>query len=199
MPTSYTAPVQDGDISTLAEYALRCACAFAIDMRDKPLGPLDDPTPPDTTYYDKATTEATAELVRLESDEYAANAMQREQTEREEADAKYAAKKAETKRRYKAMLAQVVQWQPPTPEHQGLRDFMESQLLESIKFDCPDSKYSLPKPPDTLAAWRLDRIVKLHKDLAYYSEQIQKAHARHAHNAEWARALRASLPQEDTR
>lgn len=198
MTTSYTAPVQDGKITTLAEYALNCARAFAIDMRDEPNGPLKDPAPPNTDYYDEQVTEAMAELVRLESDEYAANVMQREKMELEAADAKYAAHKAQTRERYEAMLALVFEWQPPTPEHQGLRDFMESQLRESIKFDCPDGDWSLPKPPSTLPAWRLERIAKLHKDIQYATEQTKKAHARYAHNLEWARALRQSLPQEES-
>lgn len=193
MPTGYTAGVQDGDITTLEEYALICVRAFAYYSRDAPAGPLRDPDPPNSDYYHEANERARVELAELASDAYASAAMRREAAERARINAEYAEKKAETRRRYLAMLDLVCEWQPPTTEHQGLRDFMESQLRESLEFDCPVVGYEMPEPPDTLPEWRLKRIAKLHDDIAYNTTQIQKENARYAHNLEWARALRTSL------
>ena len=51
-------------------------------------------------------------------------------------------KSAAIKTRYDAMESQVLAWEPPTPDHQGLKNFMLNQIVDSRKFDA----YTYEKP-----------------------------------------------------
>src|ERR1035437_7170332 len=66
MPTSYTAKVSDGTITTVRAYALECARAFLVEMRDAPYGtPIPRTIAPDTTHDDKEIAAAHARLTEL--------------------------------------------------------------------------------------------------------------------------------------
>jgi len=39
------------------------------------------------------------------------------------------------------MIKQVTKWTPPTTEHEGLKDFMLKQLVESEQWDCGVDSY----------------------------------------------------------
>lgn len=192
MPTSYTHDLRAD--SSFADFARRCAREFgaAIDQRDEPLSaPLREPEPPD--YYPAKVAEAEAEAQLLLALTPAQAADECAQANTKAAD-RYQAqldKMRTTGNAYRAMLARVEAWHPPTPDHQALKGFMRDQLSESLRFDCRND----PKKPtlQTPDQWRQTRLAAVRKDLAYYTEQAHAEQQRHAERVAWIRALNASL------
>lgn len=194
MPTGYTAALYEGEPQTFEEYALSCARNFGalILMRDDP---MDAPIPefaPDTKWHDEKIVEARATLARLEtmtSDEAGLEA----QAEYEKVMAEWRRANDERRARrvrYTTMLEKVRQWKPPTADHQGLRDFMESQLVDSIKFDC-----SLWEPPmcETAAEYMVRLHARAERDIEYHAAEREAEIGRAQSRNEWVRQLRASL------
>lgn len=195
MPTGYTAAVQDGSITTLHEFALQCARGMGalIMMRDEPWGaPIPEKFEPSTKYYDEALAKARAELAEvtsLSNAECEARA-KAEHEKAEQAWAEYVAGKRASRERYEAMLAQVEAWDT---DAEGIKEFMLSQLRESITFDCGDyapSVSALPSPDE----WRAERMKSLAKDIGYHEERRAAEIARTEARNRWLTALRASLP-----
>jgi hypothetical protein len=197
MPTGYTAAVQDGKITEFSMFALQCARAFdaLIDMRNEPPGaPVPDRLEPHTSYYDDLIAAATARLTEtrgLTEEECTKRATaahadaldQHRQRQRE---------RVEQRIRYEVMLTKVEAWEPPTPDHVGLRDFMVSQLRESIRFDCDGMKWSDPQlqsPEDWCAAM----ITSAERDLEYGTDKRREEIERTEKRNQWLTDLRASL------
>lgn len=199
MPTGYTADVKDGTLTDFATFAMRCARAFGalIDMRDDA---MDAPIPTEfksSSYHQEELAEARAELARLK----------RMTTLRADIEASKAHTAAmadwnrmgtarkKTRERYESMLARVRAWQPPSAEHAELKRFMESQLTESIQFDCGDTVDWKPKPMNG-AAWLAQRIERAEKDVAYHEKALAEETKRAADRSRWVQQLRDSLSEK---
>ncbi len=207
MATGYTAALQDGKEKNFESFALRCARAFGalIEMRDSPMdAPIPDEFSP-SDYHQRRLEEDRGELAIL-------RALTPAVAERR-ARGTYAAAMAEWERgqterrtvkaRYEAMLADVVAWVPPTPDHIGLKTFMVEQLQESIRFDCAtgDEDRWKPKRQDG-PAWLAEQIARVERSIAYHEEEHGKDVARSHERSEWVRQLRRSLashPEPATR
>ena len=143
MPSGYTADIQN-DIS-FEEYALGCARAFGacIEQRGDSAGDAPKLREADT-HYKKKLPEALAFLGYLQSLDDA----QQEEFGNEERDkeiVRIRGKLDETqalKVKYEQMLDKVKGWEPPTPNHVKLKDFMFKQIVDSIVFDCDTSYYT---------------------------------------------------------
>ena len=140
MPTGYTAAVQDGTITTLDAFALRCARAFGacVSMRDDPTdAPIPERFEPNTAYYDEKIAEAREivdtlpGLTAIQCDLRAFAEWQ----EQSKNAARYTQEGRDCEARYRAMIAAVTAWQVPE-SHAEFRAFMLGQLEESIRFDC---------------------------------------------------------------
>jgi hypothetical protein len=107
----------------------------------------------------------------------------------------YAAKKEALRKKYRAMLTAVNGWVPPTPDHQGLKDFMVEQITSSIKFDCHDSYEREPLPP-TGREWRTVEVAKCMKDIEYHTKSNAEELTRTAQRNQWIADLRNSLGSE---
>lgn len=196
MPTGYTAAVRDGTITDFAAFALRCARAFGATIMQRDDDPNDPPKfRSESAYYRNALAKARAEVDRLGKVTVAGAAL--------EAKAEYQAamkrweearsEMAAVRERYADMLAHVLAWNPPTTEHQGLRDFMEQQLRESIKFDCHDR----PKPKRRSGTeWLAERRQRAARDVAYYAKALHEEEQRVASSNGWILALYQSLGVE---
>lgn len=194
MPTGYTADIAKG--ITFRQYALGCARAFGalIMMRDDPAdAPIPERFEP-SKWHAERLQEASDRLARLKlmnSEEciaaaHAANA---------EAVRNYEDRKKERdelRAKYEAMLAQVVAWQAPTPDHIEYKTFMEKQIRDSIDFDCRD--YCEQVIPLTGAQWLEKELKRAEWDVGYHTkhdaEERQRTEGRNA----WIKALRDSLP-----
>lgn len=190
MPSSYTAPIYDGEPITFEVFVLRCARGMGacVTIRDEPL----DVPPPEAfapdPYYSRAVEKAEAEWRRL-------SALSPAELH-EEIDAKYsadlgeyiagAARAAEIRARYSAMLTQVEAWDPPTPDHAGLKGFMLEQIRGSSESDgYPPQRPAKPSPDEVL-----DRAKAA---VSHAWESLGKEARRVETRNAWLRALRASL------
>lgn len=201
MPTGYTAKVQDGQITTLREFAFECARGMGalVTMRDDP---HDAPFPrriePSTEYHDKALATADVllgELPTLSAEECDARA-KAEFDEAMTSHTRHEANRALSRQRYKEMIFRVENWQPPEVLA-SLKRFMLEQLNRSIDFDCSESYR--PEPPKRLTGerWREQALEKASLDMAYHTVEREKEIQRTNGRNEWLAALWASLPPAD--
>lgn len=195
MPTGYTADVADGKITDFRSFALQCARAFGalITMRDEPYSaPIPEAFEP-SEYHAAKAAEAEKRLLDIEAmtPEQIASAYSVAMQKMRQDHENELARDAEISGRYKAMLEKVSTWEPPTSEHVELKKFMQSQLEESIRFDCGFSREMvLP----TEAEWFVARMDDARRSLAYYrKEQAAEIERVRGHN-EWLANLRKSLP-----
>lgn len=195
MPTGYTAAIADGiDFKT---FLLNCARAFGacVMLRDEPGG--GDKIPPEFTpspYYAEALEKSRQRVIALSAmraaDQETAAAAAYAQAADDFAERRN--KRYSLRAKYEAMLEQAKAWNPPTPEHVGLRDFMVSQIEESIKFDC-DGSYDKPPVRLTGPAWFAEEMERAQKSLAYDTKAHAEELARVADRNAWIKALRESI------
>jgi hypothetical protein len=193
MATGYTYPVKDGKITEFREFALQCSRAFGalIHMREDSMSSeLTFPEVDD--YHVKGLAKAKRDLKDLETVSI------REAEKRAEADHQRAldANREIAKvrklnlQRYEAMLEQVRAWTPPTKEHQGLKDFMVQQLVDSIKWDVD---YLTEPQKKSGAGWLADAVKAAEDSIAYHTEKYAEEVKRIGERREWILQLQESL------
>lgn len=198
MPTGYTSRITD--TSTLEEFTLACARGMGalVTLRDEPANaPLPDKFEP-SSYY--ATWLENAKRRWEELSAMSPADVEREMLakaeEAEKRRAVYAKDSEATRRRYERMLAMVREWEPPTAEHAGLKDFMIQQITESIRFDCHDGDFAervYPSPAGMGEEWLRREIEKAHEDIGRAAAEHAKEVARCEARTRWLNTLRASL------
>lgn len=195
MPSGYTADVADGKITTLREFALRCARGMGalITMRDEDWdAPIPEELQPSTAYHDEALARARARLAELETLS-PAECERRAEVEHQAAIESHQAgerERTETRNRYGAMIAQVVRWET---EADGIKSFMLDQLHQSRDFDCGGLADAPPTRGDA-TQWREAALRKARRDIEYHAAEREKEIARTADRNRWLKALRDSLP-----
>jgi hypothetical protein len=198
MPTGYTYKVKEGKTS-FRDFLLDCSRAFGalVTLRDEPNAPIPEEFLLEP-YHKEKLTNARGELKRAES-------MSLEEAE-QEAEREYKLslrefnrgkkENTQTRKNYESILEQARTWQPPTKDHIGLRDFMVSQLEESIKFDCGGSYYDEPPQKKTGEEYKAGLIESSQRDVAYHGEEYKKEVQRAKERTDWVKALKGSLPKE---
>lgn len=197
MPTGYTAAIADG--IEFNQFVWSCARAFGalVMMRDDPTNArIPERFEPSDTYA-KWAEEERANIAKLESmsEEDAAIAAAGDYETALASWKRRTQNRAELLNKYNAMLAKVVQWVPPTSDHEGLQTFMADQIRESIKFDC-DGKYDTKPLPQDGKVWRDQRLEHSRRMLARHLESQAEEVARVEGRNAWLRALRESVPPD---
>lgn len=195
MPTGYTAAIKDG--ISFEEYAWSCARAFGalVSLREDSNAPIPERFEP-SDYQTKALADAESRLARAkllspDQAEIEAKAAFDAETIRH---VKVLAEKLELRNKYNAMLAHVVQWQPPTADHAQYKEFMASQIRESIDFDCNENYYR-ENPPVRLSGkeWLEAELTEAAREIAYHSKSYGEEVERTERRNTWISALRRSL------
>jgi hypothetical protein len=143
MPTGYTAGILDGKTTTFPQFAKQCMRAFgaSIHLRDEPSDlEFTERTP--SNYYKEQIEKAkqTLESVPILSDEEIINSRKTQlEKEKENCLQKIEKSKVDSKN-LNDILIEINNWQPPTSEHFGIKDFMVDQIKKTIDFDC-NAKY----------------------------------------------------------
>jgi hypothetical protein len=194
MPTGYTCAIKDG--ISFQQFALGCARAFGacITMRDDPSdAQIPDKFEP-STHYAKLLQDANNKLAELEAltPQECEDAALKEYLDGCEQNAVRRQEYADLRMKYEAMLACAQEWVPPTPEHQGLKDFMIQQISESIRFDCNDEYITAPTKKSG-AVWLSEQIKSTKKRIASYAEENDQEIERARSRTDWVNALRNSL------
>lgn len=198
MPTGYTSDVANGEMADVEDFILTCARAFGatIMQRDEPASERPKLVEPHTDYHDKALKNARDLLDRArgwtdeQADRLAADAYTSGMARWKESQAE----KEATRARYETMAEKVRQWEPPTPDHVGLKDFMLKQLQESIEFDCGGDRYWGMPLTQSGESFRRNAIAGAERDITYHTEEREKEIARAADRNSWIQALYDSLP-----
>lgn len=194
MPTGYTAPIADG--ISFEKFLLSCAREFGalIMMRDDP---SDTPIPErfEASDYDQRELKRLREeMTRLDGMSHAdaEDAARLDYNAQMERRAQYIRDKHALRAKYAAMLAQAKDWTPPTPDHQGLKDFMVKQIEESIDFDC--NVYPEDAPRQKAGEdWLSEQIIETRRWIAYHEAEHAKKVERTENRNAWVKALRDSL------
>jgi len=196
MPTGYTAGIKPDGGVTFDQFVMGCARAFGalITMRDDP---LDAPIPDEFKagdYYSDAVRTAEARVRELEAmtaaeiGRCATEANASRQAERHRRIEEEAAQRAA----YESMLAKVRAWNPPTPDHEGLKKFMVEQIRDSIRFDFVGFPSNAPAY-QTPAEWHSSSLESARQTLDYARKALAGEIERVRSRNEWVRALRESL------
>ena len=196
-PTGYTAAIKDN--INFKDFILHCSRAFGalVTMRDDPMdAEIPDVFKPDKYHFEKlAKAEKAYAEAREMTLEEAATASQHEY--KAELERRQESMKAdmELKEKYLSMLSKVEAWQPPTPEHQGLKDFMIKQINESIDFDCGHEDFYRRNPIRLQMAeeWLSNHINSCLRDIAYHQGQFLQEIKRCEERTAWVQALKKSL------
>ena len=196
MPTGYTESITRNPEFTFRQYLLGCARAFgaAVQQRDEPVSaPLRLPELSD--YYLRKFESASAELADLDakSDEDLLVEMKKVNQASLDDHQRTVAEMAHSKARYEAFLAQALTWTPPTEEHQNLKQFMLSQIKESMDFDL-----HTPREPylyEFVQGFRAEMRGVAVQSLAFAEHQWAKDQATHASRCKWIQALHDSLAE----
>jgi len=199
MPSGYTSEIANG--ITFERFALGCARAFGAliimrdDPKDAPIPEAFEPSP----HYAQWLRAAEAERDRLRemtNDQIRDAAAQAHKT----AHAKWKKRKAERedlRQKYETMLAQARAYVPPSPEHVEFKNFMVSQIEQSIAFDCDKRWDNEPQPVDHME-WHRKQTEEAVRKVAQYAEEHAKEIERTNQRNTWIRLLRESLsPKEE--
>lgn len=200
MPTGYTAPVQNGDVTEFKEYAMGCARAFGalITMRDDP---IDAEIPEEfipAPYYQESLNKNIARLEEILGWTYEEYTHQWHlaAVAYEESKQEINTKRLQEHERYELMLHQVNGWTPPSDDHIKFKKFMQDQLTESIKFDCTPysgDTFTFDEQFPTASKWWQDKYHSVAKSVKYSTESLQKEIDRCADRSKWVNGLRDSL------
>lgn len=198
MPTGYTADLYEGNDQSMETFVLRCARVMGacILQRDNPFDDLPALSAP-SDYHLNQIRDAERELSRLNAltvDDAAAEAREERRLAIEERIS-LDKKALELRERYLAMLHQVYGWQPPTPDHAGLKDFMIEQLKTSMDHDCWTGYPDIP-PVTSGEAWLQQKKEDLIKDVAYHTKENQNEVDRTRSRNRWITELYKSLGME---
>lgn len=174
MPTGYTAGIKDGQ--SFEEFALTAARGMGacILQRDDPLS-----EPPKLQkvgeYYEKRLASSERELADL----LAMTQDEREQlaaAKNRVAEESYRGRGSENKEladKYQQMRARVADWEPPTPEHVGLKEFMLEQIDQSSRFDCGEPYRAPTVTAEWLVAGARDSVVRAKQSLNEERERVK--------------------------
>lgn len=198
MPTAYTAPVNDGSITTLRGYALRCARAMGalISMRDEPLdAPLPTKLTPSSWNADKLAEcrQRLAELRAMTNAEKKASA-KKWNAENEVSRQRALSKNARIRANYEAMTAKVEAWDGG-PE--GLKSFMLEQLRQSLDFDVSDDPLRYYPASRSVDEWFDAELKETLRQIEYHDKENRAEVERVAERQAWLDQLRSSLQQEE--
>lgn len=198
MPTGYTHSISKGIL--FEKFVMNCARAFGacIEMRDESSDTEIPKKFKESNYHKNKLKEIEKELKELKkitikgAEEKAGQEHELEIKRNEET----IRKNNELRNQYEDMLSKVKTWQPPTTEHNGLKDFMTQQIRDSIKWDC-NNEYYLNQ---TLLLTGKEYISKqrqiLLKDLDYHTREAINETKRIDERNKWISDLRKSLKND---
>lgn len=195
MPTGYTAAIKDG--ISFEEFAMRCARNFGecIMMRDEPSGtPIPEKFEP-SPYHVSKLKDLYIELKRLESTcgEVAEGNSLTDFTAEMDRYNDLIEEKNSLREKYNDMLLRAKSWEPPSPNHNGMKAFMIDQIKQSIDFDLYEPDHPVKLTGDS---WLQRRLEKTKKDIQYHTKKNIEEIARIKDRNKWIELLRESLNKQ---
>ena len=198
MPTGYTANIKKG--ISFKEFAMQCARAFMVEMRDEPMGVEVSESIPVDNYHLEQLEEALKDLAKLKATKITEANIQAKKAFDSEmvSHNKTMLEKSNLLKKYLEMFKEVVAYEVPSPEHLNFKKFMESQIVDSIGFDC-DIDYSLKYQPKLQSGkeWLENAIEMAESEVAYHQKAYNEDVERNAQRNEWVKLLKDSINKID--
>ena len=197
MPTGYTAKIYDGEKVSSKDFLMTCAREFGacITMRDEPLSkPIPNKFEP-SKFYENELKKSQAELEHLKNMtiQDIKNAIDKEYLEQVEKQQEKLSRIRKLKDAYEKVYDEVKMWNPPTTEHESLKEFALKQLADSIYYDCDTSYYEREIIKDSKEEWFNKKIQKTLDNIKYCAEEYKKEIQRVNSRNKWLKELRDSL------
>lgn len=191
MPTGYTYPIIKEGI-TFEQFVLRCARNFGalLDMRDAPSdAPIPDEVLP-SDYYIKQLEKSRQDLAKYldMTLEEAASELKAVNEKTAQAKAEYRAKLDRDNQLLRDMLEKVEVWEPPTVEHNGLKNFMLEQINISIE-DYMDTGNGSDDAAFYLLEMQKNAARMIQRSLEEHGKEVDRCQRK----TDWIRALKQSL------
>lgn len=205
MPTGYTSKLNKGKQS-FEEFVWECArnMGACIPMRDEPFDvlPPKHGFEPATNYHEeelKKLYEYNQKLASMGPEECNKQAEKQYKNDIKHRN-KRIAETIETLDRYREMLDRITNWEAPTSNHTEFKNFMVSQLKQSIQFD-DDVEYYKDLKIKKLSgtAWKSEEKDKTAKKIRHHEEEIMREQDRTTERNEWLKQLRESVPYPEGR
>lgn len=203
MSTGYTAGIIDGKINTFQEFAKLCMRAFGANMhmRDESLTTEYFPDTPHD-YHKNALENANKQLEEVKnlSDVEIVKMKKEELEENRKNCIKNIEKKKIDKIKLDKMLKKAQSYNPPTSEHEGIKEFMIEQLEITIRSDTDMTFYQkeLKKTNNQIKninaqILRKKIIKRIKEDINYHLEKQKEEIDRCNKNNKWVEIFINSL------
>lgn len=199
MATGYTDPVRHGQ--SARDFMISCARAMgvAITMRDEPRSKQIPKEFEPSDWHVKQGIQAQQRLDELKamSTEQVASQARKAYDDAISRHRQLEKDREQTRKAYESVLAKVQMWTPPTADHEGYKQFMVDQLIDSIKWDC-DSAWPEPDISDYVPEiWYENQLSSCLRDIRYHRKNYQEELQRIADRNAWLKAFWDSLPEEE--
>lgn len=198
----YTGIFEDNEV-TFEEFVWRCARAFGplVHMRDHGFDvPIELPDVKEwsgSKYHIESLERAKKDLAKYQSLSVAAIQKEIDQEySRMQKDAFDAiAKKKALRIKVERVYVKAKNWNPPSSDHNGLKEFMVKELEYVLEHDC-DTKYydeQLAEPKKTTAEWLKDRLEWAQRDIDYHTKHLAEDTEGINSARKWIQDLQASV------
>lgn len=203
MPTGYTCYIEDGKITTGKDFLELCLRQFgvSVSMKDEPLLTKVPQSFTVDPYYSEKLNESIKNLEDIKSlsiddikkgfDKQIASLRDEDHKEKEEA--KIALE------RYAAVKKDIVRWNPPTTEHEGIKSFALDQIdmcVSDLEKRLVSSYYTAridEIEKMSIEDYKNSLIRKAEDDIAYYISAKKEEEERIKNRNEFLRKFRESL------
>lgn len=195
MPTGYTHSIKDG--ISFDEFVMNCAKAFGalITMRDSPSdAEIPDEFKPTGYHIEKlAELQPKLETLKAMTVDEATKRARAEYDEKITYNNRQIEEHNELRQKYNDMLVKAKNWEPPSADHQGLKDFMIHQISGSIDADCSTEYYEKSLELLTGEQWISTETQLILEDTVYHTKEHQAEVERVNGRNKWVKQLRDSL------
>lgn len=203
MPTGYTAGIIDGTTETFQDFAKQCMRAFGatIHMRDESMNKEYEPRTP-SDYHIKALAKAKEKLKQAEifTDAELIEMRTKELEESKKHHLESIAKTKVTRAKLEEFLSKAIEFKVPTPEHEGLKNFMVEQLKSTIDFDGKTDYHDKALPEIEMELKNIDAnqirfslIESAKYDISYHLKEHKAELKRCSESNAWVESLLGAL------
>ena len=202
MPTSYTAKIENGDITTGKDFLTLCCNAFGvcIDMMENDLSePIPEVFKPNDYYEDELLIKKkNLERAKEMTIEEVKRLIKKEQEYNVENLTRTIEKERSLRDEYLRIREEVAAWVPPTEEHVNLKKFALEQIdmsipsQETINYYINELNKEIPTPEEYIR----DLIKHCEESLRYYQERYDEEVKLAQERNKWITELRKSLLED---
>lgn len=185
--------VGEGKLTEFSDFALQCARAFGafIHMRDDSGSAKLRYDTDNSSYHHEELAENLKKLAffKTASNEELNARQNSEIEENYKRNCEYYKRYLEEDNRYRAMTEKVMTWNPPTSDHNGLKDFM----IEQLRISMNNPKEPIRDVPKSVDKYRDFKIKWYQNEVEYHTKEIGKQNNNVVSRNEWIDQLIISL------